>query len=489
MTSADLDLDIDLDFDILIVGGGTAGCVLAARLSAAGRRVLLVEAGRDLQASADLPPVLVGHPPLSAGDIADTWRYDVELTPAPSRHMGQSRGRILGGSSSINGSLFVRGIPEDFAGWGSPLWTYSAVLPFFRKSETDLDFQDEFHGADGPLQVSRALDQPLSANQQRALDRAVSLGVSEKADLNHPGGGGVGRVPMTLGSRSTALTYLAPERGRPNLTLLADTTVTKVLIEGGRAVGVEALRENTPLVLRASEVIVSCGTFGSAELLLRSGIGAAAQLDGLGVPSVVDLPGVGQNLRCHPMLTLHFSTDTDGNVDPDTPRLVLIQSTRAPNDVMVFPKQTRNELAVMTTLRLPIGTGQLALCSADPRVPLDIQYQYLDPDDLACLREGLQTATDLAGQKPTEAVTDDWILEHLETADHACGTCKLGAREDPLAVVDDQCRVHGLENLRVVDLSIVPRPVRAGPYPTVVMLAERAAALIDPTIVSPPPGR
>ncbi len=477
------------DFDILIAGGGTAGCVLAARLSAAGHRVLLVEAGRDLQASVDLPPVLVGHPPLSAGEIPDTWRYDVELTPTPSRHMGQSRGRILGGSSSINGSLFVRGIPEDYASWGSPLWTYPAVLPFFRKSETDLDFQDEFHGNDGPLQVSRALDQPLSVNQQRALDRAVKLGVSEKADLNHPGGGGIGRVPMTLGSRSTALTYLASQRRRTNLTLLADTVVTKVLIEGDRATGVEVLRDNTRSVLRASEIIVSCGTFGSAELLLRSGIGPGAHLQGLGIPSVLDLPGVGQNLRCHPMLTLHFSVDTDGGVDPDAPRLVLIQSTRAPNDVMVFPKQTRNDLAVMTTLRLPIRAGQLALCSADPRVPLDIRYQYLDSDDLASLREGLQTAMDLAGQKPNEDVTDGWILEHLETADHACGTCKLGAQDDPFAVVDDACRVHGLRNLRIVDLSIVPRPVRAGPYPTVVMLAERAAALIDPNIVSPPSGR
>jgi predicted dehydrogenase (TIGR03970 family) len=477
------------DVDILIAGGGTAGCVLAARLSAAGRRVLLVEAGRDLQSSADLPPVLVGHPPLSASEIPDTWRYNVELTHTPSRRMGQSRGRILGGSSSINGSLFVRGIPDDYASWGSPLWTYPAVLPFFQKSETDVDFHDEYHGADGPLQVSRALDQPLSANQQRALDRAMKLGVSAKADLNRPCGGGIGRVPMTLGSRSTALTYLAPERERPNLTLLADTFVTKVLLDGDRAVGVQVMHDNTTSELRASEIILSCGTFGSAALLLRSGIGPAAQLHAVGIPPVLDIPGVGQNLRCHPMLTLHFSVPTDDGVDPDTPRLVLIQSTRAPNDVMVFPKQTRNDLAVTTTLRLPAGSGQVALCSADPREPLDIRYQYLEPDDLACLRRGLQTAVDLAGQKPTEHVTNEWILDHLETADHACGTCKLGPREDPLAVVDDRCRVHGIRNLRVVDLSIVPRPVRAGPYPTVVMLAERAAALIDPSIVSPPPRR
>jgi choline dehydrogenase-like flavoprotein len=156
---------------------------------------------------------------------------------------------------------------------------------------------------------------------------------------------------------------------------------------------------------------------------------------------------------------------------------------------MIFPKQLRDSLAVMTTLRLPDGSGELRLRSANSRAPLAIRYRYLKKNDLDCLRYGLQTAFDLAQRRPSENPTDDWMLEHLETADHACGTCRMGPREDPLAVVDDTCHVHGMEGLRVVDLSIVPRPVRAGPYPTVVMLAERAAALIEDNVALSAPGR
>jgi choline dehydrogenase len=467
------------DYAVVIVGGGTAGCVLAARLSADGeRRVLVVEAGRDVHKAAELPPVLVGHPPLSAAELPDTWRYAVELVKAPARRMGQSRGRVLGGSSSINGSLFVRGVPEDYDSWGSPLWSFDAVLPFFRKSETDLDFRDQFHGAEGPLNVSRACDQALSATQQRVYDRAVGLGIKEKADLNHPLGSGIGRLPMTSDSRSTALTYLAPQRRQPNLAVLTDALVTRVVVENGRAVGVEGVQADRTFIVRAPEIILSCGTFGSAELLLRSGIGPAGPLQALGIACVLDRPGVGQNLRCHPMLTLHFEPDQDGGVDPDSPRLALVLSTRARNDLMLFPKQTADDLAIMTTLRLPLSAGELRLRSAEPRVPPEITYGYLDAGDLDCLREGTRWATELAQRQPLERVTDGWIVDRLETADHACGTCKLGSRDDPLAVVDDTCGVHGLPGLRVVDLSIVPRPVRAGPYPTVVMLAERAAELI-----------
>jgi choline dehydrogenase len=469
--------------DILIVGGGTAGCVLAARLSAnPDRSVVLLEAGRDLSSPNELPPVLVGHPPATVLELPDTWRYDAELTESPPRRMGQFRGRILGGSSSINGSLFVRGVPEDYDAWGSSLWCFDQVLPYFRKLETDLDFQDEFHGSDGPLSVSRSLRTPLTASQHSLYETAVRAGYAEKPDLNHPVGGGIGRVPMTSSGRSTALTYLGPCRTRPNLTVVPHAVARRVIFEGHTAVGVEVLRDGRRSVVRAREIILSAGTFGSAQLLLASGVGPADQLRAMDVPCVADRAGVGQNLRCHPMVSLRVPTRLSGAPDPDMPRLVLVHSVSDRNNVMIFPRQMADGLAIMVTLRLPSSSGQMRLRSSDPLVPPAISYGYLEPSDLRKLREGLQLACDLAELRPgseAAAVSDAWILQHMETADHACGTCKLGVADDPRAAVDEWCRVVGVNALRVVDLSIVPQPVRAGPYPTVVMLAERAADLIN----------
>jgi choline dehydrogenase len=458
--------------DVLVVGGGTAGSILAARLSAT-RAVTLVEAGRDLTTQDALPPVLVGHPPMSVRALPDTWHYDVELTDSPRRQMNQFRGRILGGSSSINGSLFVRGVPEDYDGWGSPLWDYATVLPFFRRSERDLDFLDELHGYDGPLAVSRALDVPLNAAQQQVHARALSLGIPAKPDINHPRGDGVGRIPTTVASRSTALTYLAPVRARANLRILTDATVTRIVFEGQRALGVETASHGA---VRASEVILCAGAFGSAQLLLCSGVGPADDLRSVGIAPVADLPGVGQNLGCHPMCTLRVPLAAEP--DPDTPRLVIVHSVDDRNNLMLFPKQFEDHLAVMCTLRLPASRGELRVRSADMRVAPSIAYHYLHAEDLRKLGEGLRLAVALANAAPLEDPSDAWILDHLETADHACGTCRMGPSTDPLAVVDEHCRVYGVDGLRVVDLSIVPRPVRAGPYPTVVMLAERAAELI-----------
>jgi predicted dehydrogenase (TIGR03970 family) len=471
--------------DVVIVGGGTAGCVLAARLSEnPDRSVLLLEAGRDLTSVADLPPVLQGHPPLSVQTLPDTWRYDVELVHSPSRRMSQFRGRVLGGSSSINGSLFIRGVPEDYDRWESPLWTFSQVLPYLRTLETDLDFHDEYHGSAGPVHVSRALDQNLSPTQQEFYAAAIRAGIAEKRDMNHPFGDGIGHVPMTRTSRSTALTYLAPARRRPNITVCTETTVLRIVFDGRRAVGVDVAVGQDRRVIRAHEVILSCGTFGSAQLLLASGVGPADQLRSAGITCVADRPGVGSNLRCHPMLTLRFPTPASARAqlasDPEAPRLVLVHSEAERNNLMLFPRRAGDDLAIMVTLRLPAGHGALRLHTADQGGSLDIAYGYLEPTDLTHLKAGLELATSLARAMgaSAEPPSDGWIQAHLETADHACGTCKLGPATDPLAVVDDMCRVHAVEGLRVVDLSIVPRSVRAGPYPTVVMLAERAADLI-----------
>jgi choline dehydrogenase-like flavoprotein len=182
------------------------------------------------------------------------------------------------------------------------------------------------------------------------------------------------------------------------------------------------------------------------------------------------------------MVTLRFAGAAAARADPDTPRLVLVHSVGDRNNLMLFPRQTSDGLVIMVTLRLPSSSGALRLRSADPATPPSIAYGYLAPADLRKLREGLEVAMDLACRAGATAVSDtadDWILSRLETADHACGTCKLGSASDSLAVVDDMCRVHGVDGLHVVDLSIVPAPVRAGPYPTVVMLAERFAQLMS----------
>jgi choline dehydrogenase len=473
------------EYDLVIVGGGTAGCVLAARLSADDRRsVLLLEAGRDLTAAEDLPMPL-GHPSTTFADLPDTWRYDVELVSQPSRRLSQFRGRLMGGSSSINRSLFVRGVPEDYDSWGSNLWSFDQVLPYFKQIETDLDFADEFHGTCGPLHVARAMDRPLSTTQARVYETALAAGCAEKPDVNHPLGDGIGRMPTTVSTRSTALTHLGPARGRPNLTIASDAIVTRVIFEGTRAVGVEGIQESQPFRVRGRQIILSCGTFGSPELLLRSGIGPSDELAALGITCVAHRPGVGRNVRCHPLVTLQLTSDDSAGADPDAPRLVVIHSASERNNVMIFPNRTEQGLTMMVTLRRPTGSGELKLQSADPRSRPAITYGYLQPLDMARLRDGLLFALGLAdraganGVRAAEILTEQWILEHLDTADHTCGTCKLGQASDPLAVVDETCRVHEIENLRVVDLSIVPHSVRAGPYPTVVMLAERAVDLID----------
>lgn len=514
-------------YDVVIVGGGSAGCALATRLSEdAKRSVLLLEAGPDYTGLEHLPDELKFGHRQEASDIDSrfNWAYRGQGTTEQRVPMQVARGKVIGGSGSVNGQVFLRGVPEDYDDWaaaGNAEWSFVNLLPFFRKLETDLNVRDDFHGTDGPIPVWRlAREEWLPVNE--AFHQAtIAEGFPEDPDMNNPDSTGTGAVPMNNpgGIRmSAALTYLNPNRHRLNLTVKADVSAHRVVFEGDRAVAVEVESGGEKFTVEGSEIVLCAGGIASPQLLLLSGVGPEAALYDLGIPMVKDLPGVGRNLRDHPLVTIELEPKDGVKLATSEPRIqtglrYTAQGSNSRNDMQLFPSsfaelragdplQCRSSdrpqgLRITCILKLADSAGELTLTSADPSAPPHLEYHYFETEwDRQRMREAIHLSLKMLEHpafgplverriSPTSAdvATDDtldaWLRQNVATTQHTSGTCKMGPESDHMAVVDQYCRVRGLQNLRVVDLSICPNVVRANTNATAIVIAERAAGWIS----------
>jgi len=492
---------------IVIVGGGTAGAVLAVRLSEdPSCEVTLIEAGSahdtpaELLNGASLPAVVPGHPA--------NWGYQAWLQPGTSTIV--PRGRILGGSSAINGGYFIRPRPQDFERWASVSgadWSFERALPFLTKLENDLDFGDQaIHGMSGPIRVRR----PPQSGRLATLftQAALELGFAEEADKNQSTAPiGVGAVPSNIidGVRiNAAMAYLADARSRPNLRIMGDTRALRVLVNQGTAVGVETDRG----VVNADEVVLAAGSVATPHLLMLSGIGPTDQLTAHGIVTVSDVP-VGQSFSDHPNLSvgwhsssslvdpaercafptaLNFdSSGSDGQYpDGDLEILLCVKPLRLllDPDLASLPTVGADENHVMVSLQSPHGRGHMTLVSDDPLVQPRIDYNYLaDEIDTARMRVGVRTAARLLQSAAFEGTfagfstlsddilgdeerLDEWITTHLSTAIHLSGSAPMGE------VVDGQGRVYGVDALRVADTSILPAVPSRGTFSAAAFIGE-----------------
>ncbi|MGY0501702.1 mycofactocin dehydrogenase MftG [Nocardia sp. FBN12] len=460
----------------LIVGAGSAGCVLAARLSAdPGRSVRVFEAGPAFPTMGELPVELLDPSHLPVGPESRLiWRYQANLV----------RGRLIGGSGAINGSYFVRPPAADFAAWravAGPRWSFDAVVPVFCDLEDDEDFGKEpGHGVGGPIPISRTSD-PTGFSAEFA-QRCTAAGFAAIPDLNTPTGdtdAGFGRVPLAISRdrrAGPAITHLLPALHRTDLTVTGDTMVTRLLLRGTRAIGVEWARGRERGTAYADEVVLCAGAIESAALLIRSGIGPEPLLRSLGVPIVVPAP-VGAWCTDHPEIGVEFPAGDPG--EPAVPLEYVLEIDDLevrPYTPMFTPGLRRVGVALMR----PESAGELTLVSTDPTVPARIDQRYLRSEkDRARLRAGVALTADLYGRR-IGPVDDRWLHANLGTSQHLSGTCRMGPAHDERAVVDENGRVHGIEALTVADLSIVPVPLRRGPQATTVMLA---AAIADHMVV------
>jgi choline dehydrogenase len=523
----------------VIVGAGSAGCLLANRLTASGARVLLLEAG----GSDRRPEVMVPAAFPNQFQTAIDWNFMSEPEPGLfGRRLFLPRGKMVGGSSSMNAMLYVRGNRADYDGWardhGAHGWGYEELLPYFKRHEQNADIRDEYHGTTGELHVTQK--RWLSPHWRKFIDAAGAVGIEENPDYNGASQDGASLFQTTTkGGRrwSAADAFLRPALKRGNLELINKARVQRLVVEGGRAVGVHYERRGTSAVARADrEVVVCAGAYGSPQLLMLSGIGPAEHLREVGIEPLVDSPSVGRHLQEHAVAFYNWPSKDPATLDDATKPLYLLQwlATRrgklsstiaeavihwrsdsnlpSPDFQIYFGpvyfwehglrKTGAPAISLGAALQAPESRGEVRLRSADPADHPRILNNLLSHDsEVDAMLRGLELIEELAAKKPLADLLGerlnpgasvrsreqriDWLRATAEHFYHPACSCRMGPPEE--GVVDAELRVHGVESLRVADASVMPRITAGNTNAPTYMIAERCAALMLRQAPAPAP--